>query len=148
MIIIGCWTCLFLSNNSIFGSPETFWVLDLFFRKAGARFGAKILFFGGNKNNWFLLEEKKTAFLRFSIKLMKKCWNKAIEEICGKSTWHDSFSRLAAVTRIFSTKQKTRFYMRSMRVCVPNIRSVSFFVWPGDVTEINTYTNTQIYKWN
>ena len=32
-----------------------------------------------------------------------------------------------------------------MGVCVPNFRSVSFFVWPGDVTEtyteINTYTS-------
>ena len=34
--------------------------------------------------------------------------------------------------------------MRSMRVCVPNIRSVSFFVWPGDVAQINTYTNIQV----
>ena len=32
-----------------------------------------------------------------------------------------------------------------MGVCVPNFRSVSFFVWPGDVTHINKYTNTQIY---
>ena len=35
--------------------------------------------------------------------------NKAIEEICGKSTWHSSFSRLAAVTKIWSKKQKNRF---------------------------------------
>ena len=35
--------------------------------------------------------------------------NKAIEEICGKSTWHGSFSRLAAVTVIWSKKEKTRF---------------------------------------
>ena len=26
-----------------------------------------------------------------------------------------------------------------MRVCVPNFRSVSFFVWPGGVTEIHKY---------
>ena len=33
---------------------------------------------------------------------------------------------------------------------VPNFRSVSFFVWPGDVTQINKYihkhTNTHIYE--
>ena len=34
--------------------------------------------------------------------------------------------------------------MRSMRVRVPNIRSVLFFVWPGDVAQINTYTNIQV----
>ena len=28
-----------------------------------------------------------------------------------------------------------------MGVCVPNVRSVSFFVWPGGVTQINTYIN-------
>ena len=28
-----------------------------------------------------------------------------------------------------------------MGVCVPNFRSVSFFVWPGGVTQIHTYTN-------
>ena len=26
-----------------------------------------------------------------------------------------------------------------MGVCVPNFRSVSLLVWPGDVTHINTY---------
>ena len=26
-----------------------------------------------------------------------------------------------------------------MGVCVPNFRSVSFLVWPGDVTHINKY---------
>ena len=32
-----------------------------------------------------------------------------------------------------------------MGVCVPNFRSVSFFVWPGGVTQIkNSYTNTYI----
>ena len=30
----------------------------------------------------------------------------------------------------------------SMGVCVPNFRSVSFFVWSGGVTQINTYTYT------
>ena len=29
-----------------------------------------------------------------------------------------------------------------MGVCVPNFRSVSFFVWPGGVTHIHTYINT------
>ena len=29
-----------------------------------------------------------------------------------------------------------------MGVCVLNFRSVSFFVWPGDVTQINKYINT------
>ena len=33
-----------------------------------------------------------------------------------------------------------------MAVCVPNFRPVSFFIWPGDVTQTNkyihTYTNT------
>ena len=33
-----------------------------------------------------------------------------------------------------------------MGVCVPNFRSVSFFAWPGGVTQINTYTNTHINK--
>ena len=28
-----------------------------------------------------------------------------------------------------------------MGVCVLNFRSVSFFVWPGDVTEIHKYTS-------
>ena len=31
-----------------------------------------------------------------------------------------------------------------MGVCVPNFRSVSFFVWPGDVTNINAYTNIRV----
>ena len=31
-----------------------------------------------------------------------------------------------------------------MGVCVPNFRSVSFFVWPGDMTHINTYTNIRV----
>ena len=31
--------------------------------------------------------------------------------------------------------------IRSMGVCVPNFRSVSFFVWPEDVTHIHKYTN-------
>ena len=35
-----------------------------------------------------------------------------------------------------------------MGVCVPNFRSVTFFVWPGDVTHINTkinkYTHIQV----
>ena len=44
----------------------------------------------------------------------------------------------------FFEKQKTRFQIRSMGVCVPNFRSASFFVWPGDVTQINTYTNIQV----
>ena len=29
-----------------------------------------------------------------------------------------------------------------MGVCVPNFRSVSLLVWPGDVTQTNTYINT------
>ena len=28
-----------------------------------------------------------------------------------------------------------------MGVCVPNFRSVSFLVWPGGATQINTQTN-------
>ena len=44
----------------------------------------------------------------------------------------------------FSKKQKTRFQIRPMGVCVPNFRLVSFFVWPRDVTQINTYTNIQV----
>ena len=44
----------------------------------------------------------------------------------------------------FFEKQKTRFQIRSMGVCVPNFRSASFLVWPGDVTQINTYTNIQM----
>ena len=32
-----------------------------------------------------------------------------------------------------------------MGVCVPNFRSVSFFVWPVDVTQINTYTKIHKY---
>ena len=35
--------------------------------------------------------------------------NKAIEEICEKSTWHGSFSILAAVTGIWSKKTKNPF---------------------------------------
>ena len=31
-----------------------------------------------------------------------------------------------------------------MGVCVPNFRAVSFFAWPGGVTQINTYTNIQV----
>ena len=33
---------------------------------------------------------------------------------------------------------------RSMGVRVPKFRSVSFFVWQGDVTQLNTYTNIQV----
>ena len=40
--------------------------------------------------------------------------------------------------------------MRSMGVYVANFRSVSLIVWPGDVTQTNTYINkyihTHIYK--
>ena len=32
--------------------------------------------------------------------------------------------------------KKTGFQIRSMGICVHNFRSVSFFVWPGDVTHI------------
>ena len=35
--------------------------------------------------------------------------NKGIEEICGKSTLHGSFLRLAAVTEIFSKKNNNPF---------------------------------------
>ena len=38
-------------------------------------------------------------------------------------------------------QKKISFQIRSMGVCVPNFRSVSFFVWPGGVTQINTYIN-------
>ena len=31
-----------------------------------------------------------------------------------------------------------------MGVCVPNFRSVSFFVWPGNVTQINTQIHIYI----
>ena len=31
-----------------------------------------------------------------------------------------------------------------MGVCVPNFRSVSFYVWPGGVTQINTYIHTKV----
>ena len=54
-------------------------------------------------------------YINFTVKAFAnhKLWlektNKAIEEICGKSTWNDSFSSLAAVTGIWSKKQKTRF---------------------------------------
>ena len=34
-----------------------------------------------------------------------------------------------------------------MGVCVPNFRSVSFFVWPGDMTQIHKYTHTHMDKW-
>ena len=40
---------------------------------------------------------------------------------------------------LIEKKQKTRFQIRSMGVYVPNFRSVSFFVWSGDVTQINKY---------
>ena len=82
--------------------------------------------------------------LVISYSIAEICINKAIKEICEKSMWHGSFLRLAAVTRIFSAKQKTHFKIRSMRVCVQNIRSVLFFVWPWDVAQINTYTNIQV----
>ena len=32
-----------------------------------------------------------------------------------------------------------------MGVCVPNFRSVSFFVWPGDVTHINKQIHKHTY---
>ena len=34
--------------------------------------------------------------------------------------------------------------MRSMGVCVPNFRSVSFFVWPGGVTQLHTHMYIQV----
>ena len=43
------------------------------------------------------------------IRKIKKIPNKAIEMICGKSTWHGSFLNLAALRALFSKKQKTRF---------------------------------------
>ena len=50
----------------------------------------------------------------------------------------------------FEKTKKKPFQIRSMGVCVLNYRSVSFFVWPGSVTQIHTYinkyTNTHIYK--
>ena len=44
------------------------------------------------------------------------------------------------------TKKKKRFYKGPMGVCVPNFRSVSFFVWPGGVKQINEqiYTHIQV----
>ena len=32
-----------------------------------------------------------------------------------------------------------------MAVCVPNFRSVSLLVWPGDVTQTNKYTHTHTH---
>ena len=42
----------------------------------------------------------------------------------------------------FFEKTKKSVFKRSMRVCVPNFRSVSFFVWPAGVTQINTKIHT------
>ena len=64
--------------------------------------------------------------------------NKAIEEICGKS----SFSRLAAlwVTFLKKQKKKKRFQVWSRGVYVLNYRSISFFVWSGGLVQINKPT--------
>ena len=34
-----------------------------------------------------------------------------------------------------------------MGVCLPNFRTVSFFVWPGDVTHILKYTHTHTHTY-
>ena len=54
--------------------------------------------------------------------------------------WHDSFSRLAPLGVIFSKKQKNRFQIGSRRVCVPNFRSVSFFLWPKGAVQTHRPT--------
>ena len=56
------------------------------------------------KNNTpFLTSEKK---------------HKAIEEICGKSTWRDSFSRLAVLRIVLSKKQKKHILRYGPGLCV------------------------------
>ena len=37
----------------------------------------------------------------------------------------------------FFDKTKNLFWIRSLGVCVPNFRSVSFFVWPGGVAQLH-----------
>ena len=93
-------------------------------------------------NEWILYD----LFQAINKKNCKKI-NKAIDVICGTSTWHGSLSRLAAPRVIFFEKTKNLFYIRSMGVCVANFRSVSFFVWSGGVTntQIHTYTSENIY---
>ena len=54
-----------------------------------------------------LFQASQKLFLIILSKKHDPIRNKAIEDICGKSTRHGSFSRLAAL--IFSKKQKIRF---------------------------------------
>ena len=69
--------------------------------------------------------------------------NEAIEEIYGKSTRHGSVSRLADPRITFFKKNhKTPFFISSRGVCVPNFRSVSFFIWPDGPVQTNKATDT------
>ena len=54
--------------------------------------------------------------------------------------------RLAAHRINFSKKQKTCFQIRSMGVCVPVFRSVSFFVWSGCPMQSDQQTYIQVTK--
>ena len=46
----------------------------------------------------------------------------------------------------FEKQNKNSFLDMSWGVCAPNFRSVSFFVWPGGATHINTYTHILVKK--
>ena len=74
----------------------------------------------------------------------KKKSNKVIQEISGWSMLCGSYSRIAVPRVTFWKKEKNRFLIWSMGVCVPNLRSVSFFVWQGCMTHTHTRTHTEI----
>ena len=65
---------------------------------------------------FYFLATKKIDAGQFSscceikyLETLKKTQNMAIEELCGKSMRHSSFSRLVAVTENFSKKTKNLF---------------------------------------
>ena len=64
-----------------------------------------------------------------------------MEKICRKSTWHDSFSRLAALRLIISKKQKNHFQIWSRRVCVPNFRRVFFSLCQNGAVQTDPHTS-------
>ena len=68
----------------------------------------------------------------------------AIEEICGKSTWHGSFSRLAAL-RVTFWKNKKTVSRYGLEECVYQITGLYHFSF-GQVP-YNTQTNRPTYSY-
>ena len=78
-----------------------------------------------------------------SIEINRYC-NKAIEEICVKSTWHGSFSRLAALRGIFRKNKKTLLDKVNGSICAKF--QVCIVVSVAGRRDTNKYINKYIHK--